>query len=65
MDLKNIDVVNTNKLEFDIMEIPTNCVIVVSGGKAKIRELPLFGEFRIVTHQGQVKRMRKEEGEEF
>ncbi|MGX8791722.1 XtrA/YqaO family protein [Oceanobacillus sp. M60] len=62
---KNIDISNTNRLEVDTMEIPPNCVIVVSRGIAKIRELPPFGEFKIVTHQGQVKRMRKEEGEEF
>lgn len=62
---QNIDISSANRLEVDTMEIPTNCVIVVSGGKAKIRELPPFGEFKIVTHQGQVKRMRKEEGEEF
>ncbi|MFC4661724.1 XtrA/YqaO family protein [Oceanobacillus aidingensis] len=62
---QNIDISSTNRLEVDIMEIPTNCVIVVSGGKAKIRELPLHGEYKIITHQGKIKRMRKEEGEVF
>lgn len=52
-------------LEFDIMELPTNCVVVISEGRAKVRELPEYGEYRIVTHQGKVKRMRREEGEEF
>lgn len=60
-----IDMNKTNKLELDIMEIPSSCVIVICDGKAKIRELPPFGEYRIVTHQGKVKRMRREEGEEF
>jgi len=55
----------TMKLEIDIMEVPKNCVIVISEGRAKLRELPLFGEYKIITHQGKVKRMRKEEGEEF
>lgn len=55
----------TNKIEIDIMEIPSSCVIVICDGKAKVRELPSFGEYRIVTHQGKVKRMRREEGEEF
>jgi len=52
-------------LELGIMELPTNCVVVISEGKAKIRELTEFGEYRIVTHQGKIKRMRREEGEEF
>lgn len=65
MKLQDIDLSSTNRLELDIMEIPENCVIVICNGKAKIRELPPFGEYRIVTHQGKVKRMRREEGEEF
>ncbi|WP_419177790.1 XtrA/YqaO family protein [Caldibacillus thermoamylovorans] len=56
---------DTMKLEIDIMEVPKNCVIVISEGRAKLRELPPFGEYKIITHQGKVKRMRKEEGEEF
>ena len=55
----------TMKLEIDIMKIPRSCVIVICDGKAKLRELPPYGEYRIITHQGKVKRMRKEEGEEF
>ena len=53
------------KLEIDIMDIPSSCVIVICDGKAKLRELPPYGEYKIVTHQGKVKRMRREEGEEF
>lgn len=56
---------DTMKLEIDIMDLPTSCVIVICEGKAKLRELPPFGEYKIITHQGKVKRMRKEEGEEF
>ncbi|WP_432358812.1 XtrA/YqaO family protein [Sporosarcina sp. UB5] len=52
-------------LNIDIMELPINCVVVISEGKAKVRKLPEHGEYRIVTHQGKVKRMRREEGEEF
>ena len=63
--MKDIVEKKPRKLEFDMMELPENCVIVVSNGKAKVRELPPFGEYRIITHQGKVKRMRKEEGEEF
>lgn len=52
-------------LNIDIMELPINCVVVISEGKAKVRELPEHGEYKIVTYKGKVKRMRKEEGEEF
>lgn len=65
MKTQNIDINENNILELDIMDIPKSCVVVISNGQAKIRELPDYGEYRIVTHQGKVKRMRKEEGEEF
>ncbi|RKD25970.1 hypothetical protein BEP19_03330 [Ammoniphilus oxalaticus] len=61
----DIEVNDRNRLEFDIMDIPSSCVIVICEGKAKVRELPPFGEYRILTYQGKVKRMRREEGEEF
>lgn len=64
----NKDIVINQEAEYlklGIMELPTNCVVVISEGKAKVRELPEFGEYKIVTHQGKVKRMRREEGEEF
>ena len=48
-----------------IMELPMNCVVVISEGKVKLRELPEHCEYKIVTHQGKVRRMRREEGEEF
>ncbi|MGG3452256.1 XtrA/YqaO family protein [Domibacillus aminovorans] len=56
---------STMMLELDIMEIPKACVVVICNGKAKLRELPPHGEYKIVTHEGKVKRMKKEEGEEF
>ncbi len=65
MGQQEIELKDKERLEFDIMEIPSSCVVVICDGKAKIRELPPFGEYRIVTHQGKVKRMRREEGEEF
>lgn len=57
--------ISTMKLELDIMEIPRSCVVVICDGQVKVRELPPHGEYKIVTHQGKVKRMRREEGEEF
>lgn len=65
MVCQNIDLKEKKMLEIDTMEVPSSCVIVICDGQAKIRELPSFGEYRIVTHQGKVKRMRREEGEEF
>ena len=52
-------------LEFGIIDLPANCVVVISEGNAKVRELPEHSEYRIVMHQGKIKRMRREEGEEF
>lgn len=65
MDKDILISVNAETLEFGIMELPVNCVVVISDQKAKIRELPERGEYRIVTHAGKIKRMRREEGEEF
>jgi NAD kinase len=56
---------STMKLEVDIMEQKGSFAIVVCDGKAKITDLPPFGETNIVTHQGKVKRIRWNEGEEF
>lgn len=52
-------------LNIDIMNIPENCVVIISNGKVKLRELPRFGEYKIATHQGKVTRMRMEIGEGF
>ncbi|KYD17873.1 hypothetical protein B4168_2434 [Anoxybacillus flavithermus] len=47
------------------MEQKGSFAIVVCDGKAKIAELPAYGETKIITHQGKVKRIRFDEGEEF
>ncbi|WP_162297874.1 XtrA/YqaO family protein [Halalkalibacillus sediminis] len=39
--------------------------IVYCNGKAKITPLPDHGETRVITHQGKVKRVKYDEGEEF
>lgn len=66
MSIENLEIdKETMHLVVDVMNIPTSCVIVISDGKAKLRELPPHGEYKIVTHQGKVKRMRREDGEEF
>jgi NAD kinase len=56
---------STMRLEVDIMEQKGSFAIVVCDGRAKLTELPAFGETNIVTHQGKVKRVKFDEGEEF
>jgi hypothetical protein len=56
---------STLKLEIDIMDKEGSFAVVVCGGKAKIAVLPTHGEIKIVTHQGKVKRVKFDEGEEF
>ncbi|MGE7944084.1 XtrA/YqaO family protein [Lysinibacillus xylanilyticus] len=63
--MKELDVTIDGILWIDTMELPDNCVIILSQGKAKVAELPAFAETKIVTHQGQVKRVKWDEGEEF
>ncbi|MGE6260889.1 XtrA/YqaO family protein [Heyndrickxia sporothermodurans] len=66
MRLKDIEInPSTMKLEVDIMELKGSFAIVVSEGKAKLTELPPHGETKIVTHQGKIKRVKWDEGEEF
>ena len=66
MRLKEIRIdPSTMKLEVDIMELKGSFAIVLCEGKAKITELPSHGETKIVTHQGKVKRVKFDEGEEF
>lgn len=63
--MQDLEINVEGRLLVDIMELPDSCVIVLSQGKAKVAELPAFAETKIFTHQGQVKRIRWDEGEEF
>lgn len=65
MRMKELNMTIDGILRVDTMELPENCVIILSQGKAKVAELPAFAETKIVTHQGQVKRVKWDEGEEF
>lgn len=65
MRMKELNVTIDGILRVDTMELPENCVIILSHRKAKVTELPAFAETKIVTHQGQVKRVKWDEGEEF
>jgi hypothetical protein len=64
--LKNVTInPESSLLELDIMQLPESFVVVVSEGRARLTELPVHGETKIVTHQGKVKRVKFDEGEEF
>ncbi|MFF5815820.1 XtrA/YqaO family protein [Lysinibacillus capsici] len=63
--MKELNMTIDGILRVDTMELPENCVIILSHGKVKVAELPAFAETKIVTHQGQVKRVKWDEGEEF
>ena len=65
MRLKELEIdPSTMRLELNIMEL-NNKAIVICGGKVKIADLPSHGETKIITHQGKVKRVKWDEGEEF
>jgi hypothetical protein len=64
--LSNLEInPSTLKLEIDIMDKEGSFAVVVCDGKAKITKLPIHGETKIVTHQGKVKRVKYDEGEDF
>jgi len=66
MRLQNIDIdPSTMRLEIDIMKQKGSFAIVVCSGKARLTRLPEHGETKIITHQGKVKRIKFDEGEEF
>jgi hypothetical protein len=47
------------------MKLKESITMVVCDGKAKLTKLPPHGETKIVTHQGKIKRVKWDEGEEF
>ena len=55
----------TGSINIDVSNFDKPVLIMVSEGKVKQTELPDFGETKIITHHGQVKRVKFEEGEEF
>ncbi|KYG31932.1 XtrA/YqaO family protein [Alkalihalobacillus trypoxylicola] len=66
MRLKNVEINHQyGEMDLGLMELDSPCVIVISDGKARLAKLPDHGETRVVTHQGKVKRVKFDEGEEF
>ncbi|TGB05505.1 hypothetical protein E4663_09400 [Halobacillus salinus] len=51
-------------IEVDVQEENGAICVVYSGGKAKVTLLPGHGETKVITHQGKVKRVKFDEGEE-
>lgn len=64
MRLKKLEINSSKYLEIDIMEM-NNKAIVICDGKVKIADLPEHGETKIITHQGKVKRVKFDVGEDF
>lgn len=66
MRLKDV-VINpkSGKIDLDITKLDKPFVVVVSDGRARVTELPDHGETKVITHQGRVKRIKFDEGEEF
>ena len=66
MRLKKVEIdLKTGKIDIDTTKFDKPFVVVVSDGRARLTELPAYGETRVVTHQGKVKRVKFDEGEEF
>lgn len=53
------------KLNLEIEDGGKPFVVVFSDGEAKLSYLPDHGETKVITHQGRVKRVKFDEGEEF
>lgn len=64
MRLKEIKPTSDMRLDIDIIDLD-NVAIIVCDGRVKMTKLPAYGETKIVTHQGKVKRVKFDEGEEF
>jgi Phage-like element PBSX protein XtrA len=53
------------QLDIDLKEGKPPFIVVYCQGEAKITYLPEHGETKVITHQGKVKRLKFDEGEEF
>lgn len=55
----------TGKIELDPTYYDKPVLVMISGGCVKKAILPDHGETKVITHQGKLKRVRFDEGEEF
>ncbi|WP_082234993.1 XtrA/YqaO family protein [Halobacillus massiliensis] len=66
MRLNQVETEITNgKLNIEMVLPDSPFCVVYCNGKAKITTLPEHGETKVITHQGKVKRVKFDEGEEF
>ena len=65
MRIKEIPVDKKNRQILINLEGNEPFCVVYSDGKAKFTKLPAHGETKVITHQGRVKRVKFDEGEEF
>ncbi|MBM0064949.1 XtrA/YqaO family protein [Alkalicoccobacillus gibsonii] len=66
MRLKDVEInLQSGTIELNTFEVDKPCMIVIAGGKVRMTELPTHGGTTVVTHQGKVKRVTWDEGEEF
>ncbi|WP_117168854.1 XtrA/YqaO family protein [Paraliobacillus sediminis] len=58
--------VSDKRLQIDVkLEGNKPFCVVYCEGQAKLTYLPEHGETRVITHQGKVKRVKFDEGEDF
>ncbi|MGJ9384274.1 XtrA/YqaO family protein [Salipaludibacillus sp. CF4.18] len=66
MRMKDLEINSeTGRIELDTKNYAKPVIIMISDGKAKQTVLPDHGETKVITHQGKLKRVRFDEGEEF
>lgn len=66
MRLKDLgDIINEGKLDISSLKLDGPAIILVTQDKVRISMLPDHGETKVITHQGKVKRVKWDEGEEF
>jgi hypothetical protein len=66
MRLKDLETNPRNgNIELNITSYDKPVLILISEGRVKEAQLPDHGETKVITHQGKLKRVKFEEGEEF
>lgn len=65
MRMKELKISDNGDIKLDIINSSTNYAVIVSGGQAKVTELPRYAETKIITHDGRVTRVEWDEGEKF
>ncbi|MCR6111776.1 hypothetical protein HXA35_15615 [Bacillus sp. A301a_S52] len=66
MRLKDLEMNPQNgNIELNITSYDKPVLILISEGRVKEAQLPDHGETKVITHQGKLKRVKFEEGEEF